>query len=186
MTMEGDAIQTSARFILGEMEAALGTIDSDSLEEAVTAILSAGTVFIYGVGRSGLIGQAFAVRLVQLGIDVHFVGDMTTPIVAREDVVIIVSNTGETMSAVQTANIVRRVGAKVISITGNPNSKLGHAANIVLELSSSRDEQRKKYAPLGTIFEGAALVLFDSMVSIIMDRTGQNEASLRRRHAIWV
>lgn len=186
MTMEGNAIQTSARFILGEMEAALGTIDPDSLEEAVMAILSAGTVFIYGVGRSGLIGQAFAVRLVQLGIDVHFVGDMTTPIVSREDVVIIVSNTGETMSAVQTANIVRRVGAKVISITGNPNSKLGHAANIVLELSSSRDEQRKKYAPLGTIFEGAALVLFDSMVSIIMDRTGQNEASLRRRHAIWV
>lgn len=184
--MSEDLMQTASHFILGEMEAALSTIDLQALEEAVTSILSARTVFIYGVGRSGLIGQAFAVRLVQLGIDVHFVGDMTTPIVSREDVVIIVSNTGETMSAVQTANIVRRVGAKVISITGNPNSKLGHASNIVLELQSSRDEQRKKYAPLGTIFEGAALILFDSMVSIIMEKTGQNEASLRRRHAIWV
>ncbi len=186
MTMEGDAVQTSAHYILGEMEAALGKIDAASLEKAVASILSAKTVFIYGVGRSGLIGQAFAVRLVQLGIDVHFVGDMTTPIVATDDVVIIVSNTGETMSAVQTANIVRRVGATVVTITGNPNSKLGHASNIVLELSSSRDEQRKRYAPLGTIFEGAALVLFDSIVSIIMERTGQNETSLRRRHAIWV
>ncbi|NLI74442.1 MAG: SIS domain-containing protein [Euryarchaeota archaeon] len=168
------------------METALSTIDPTSLDDAVSSILDAETVFIYGVGRSGLIGQAFAVRLVQLGIDVHFVGDMTTPIVSREDVVIIVSNTGETMSAVQSANIVRRVGAKVISITGNPNSKLGHAANIILELSSTKDEYRKKYAPLGTIFEGAALVLFDSMVSILMEKTGQNETSLRRRHAIWV
>lgn len=186
MIMESNAMQTSSHYILGEVEAALASIDPSALEEAVSSILSAKTVFIYGVGRSGLIGQAFAVRLVQLGIDVHFVGDMTTPIVATGDVVFIVSNTGETMSAVQTANIVRRVGAKTISVTGNPNSKLGHASNVVLELSSSRDEQRKKYAPLGTIFEAAALVLFDSMVSIIMDKTGQNETSLRRRHAIWV
>ena len=90
------------------------------------------------------------------------------------------------MSAVQTANIVRRVGARVISLTSNINSKLGHASNIVLEIGQARDEQKKKYAPLGTIFEDAALVLFDSLVSVIMERTGQNEASLRRRHAIWV
>ena len=178
-------MQTSAQFILGEMEAALGAINADALEEAVRAILSAGTVFIYGVGRSGLIGQAFAVRLVQLGIDVHFVGDMTTPIVSSEDVVIIVSNTGETMSAVQTANIVRRVGPRSYPSPATPTPSWGMPATSSSS-SSSQDEQRKKYAPLGTIFEGAALVLFDSIVSIIMERTGQNEASLRRRHAIWV
>jgi 6-phospho-3-hexuloisomerase len=124
--------------------------------------------------------------LVQLGFDVHFVGDMTTPFVDEHDLVIIVSNTGETMSAVQTANIVRRVGAKVIAITSNTNSKLGHASNIILEVGQSKDEQKKKYAPLGTIFEDAALILFDSLVPVIMERMDQNEASLRRRHAIWV
>ncbi|NLK25868.1 MAG: SIS domain-containing protein [Euryarchaeota archaeon] len=168
------------------MEQALEQVDPAAVDEAVDLIVSANTIFIYGVGRSGLVGQAFAVRLVQLGLDVHFVGDMTTPIVDSTDVVIIVSNTGETMSAVQTANIVRRVGARVISLTSNINSKLGHASNIVLEIGQARDEQKKKYAPLGTIFEDAALVLFDSLVSVIMERTGQNEASLRRRHAIWV
>lgn len=179
-------MQDALRYILREMEQALEHIDPAAVEAAVAAITSAKTVFIYGVGRSGLVGQAFAVRLVQLGLDVHFVGDMTTPIVDGGDVVIIVSNTGETMSAVQTANIVRRVGAKVIAITSSPNSKLGHASNIVLEIVPMRDEQKKKYAPLGTIFEDAALVLFDSLVPVIMDRTGQTEASLRRRHAIWV
>jgi 6-phospho-3-hexuloisomerase len=87
---------------------------------------------------------------------------------------------------VQTANIVRRVGARVIAVTSNPNSKLGHASDIILEVGQIRDDQKKKYAPLGTIFEDAALVLFDSLVPVMMERMDQNEASLRRRHAIWV
>lgn len=179
-------MQDALRYILKEMQESLEKMDPAALENAISAIVASKKIFIYGVGRSGLIGQAFAVRLVQLGFDVHFVGDMTTPIVGKDDLVIIVSNTGETMSAVQTANIVRRVGATVISVTANPNSKLGHASNIILEISLMKDENRRRYAPLGTIFEDASLVLFDSLVPIIMERTYQNEASLRRRHAIWV
>jgi 6-phospho-3-hexuloisomerase len=179
-------MQESLQYILREMQEALARIDPQAVENSIAALAEARKIFIYGVGRSGLIGQAFAVRLVQMGFDVHFVGDMTTPFVDECDLVIIVSNTGETMSAVQTANIVRRVGAKVISVTSNPNSKLGHASNIVLEVGQIKDDQKKKYAPLGTIFEDAALVLFDSLVPVIMERMDQNEASLRRRHAIWV
>jgi 6-phospho-3-hexuloisomerase len=179
-------MQVPLQYILREVQEALTKLDPKAVEDAIQAISSAKKIFIYGVGRSGLVGQAFAVRLVQLGFDVHFVGDMTTPFVDEHDLVIIVSNTGETMSAVQTANIVGRVGAKVISVTSNPNSKLAHASSITLEVVQSKDEQKKKYAPLGTIFEDAALVLFDSLVPVIMERMDQNEASLRRRHAIWV
>jgi len=179
-------MQDSLQYILREMQEALARLDPRAVEDAIAALSAAKKIFIYGVGRSGLVGQAFAVRLVQMGFDVHFVGDMTTPFVDENDLVIIVSNTGETMSAVQTANIVGRVGAKVISVTSNPNSKLGHASNIILEVGQTKDEQKKRYAPLGTIFEDAALVLFDSLVPVIMERLDQNEASLRRRHAIWV
>jgi 6-phospho-3-hexuloisomerase len=179
-------MQDSLQYIIKEMQDALSRLDPEAVEEAISALSKAKKIFIYGVGRSGLVGQAFAVRLVQMGFDVHFVGDMTTPFVDETDLVIIVSNTGETMSAVQTANIVGRVGAKVIAVTSNPNSKLGHASNIILEVGQTKDEQKKRYAPLGTIFEDAALVMFDSLVPVIMERLDQNEASLRRRHAIWV
>ncbi|MBI0583063.1 MAG: SIS domain-containing protein [Methanomassiliicoccus sp.] len=168
------------------MRGALSRVDPGAVEEAIRAFSEARKIFIYGVGRSGLVGQAFAVRLVQIGFDVHFVGDMTTPFVDEHDLAVIVSNTGETMSAVQTANIVRRVGAKVVAVTSNPNSKLSHASSIILEVGQSKDEQKKRLAPLGTIFEDAALVMFDSIVPLIMERMDQNEASLRRRHAIWV
>jgi len=118
-------MQDALRYILKEMEQALEGIDPKAMDASIEAITSAKKIFIYGVGRSGLVGQAFAVRLVQLGFDVHFVGDMTTPIVDTKDLVFIVSNTGETTSAVQTANIVRRVGSTVISVTGNPELKAG-------------------------------------------------------------
>ncbi|MDW5564064.1 MAG: SIS domain-containing protein [Methanomassiliicoccus sp.] len=179
-------MKDSLDYILRNVKEALVNVDPAAVEQTIQAFIGAKKIFIYGVGRSGLIGQAFAVRLVQMGFDVHFVGDMTTPFVDEGDLVIIVSNTGETMSAVQTANIVRRVGARVISVTSNPNSKLGHASNIILEVGQIKDDQKKKWAPLGTIFEDAALVMFDSIVPLIMERTDQNEASLRRRHAIWV
>jgi 6-phospho-3-hexuloisomerase len=179
-------MKETSSYILKEIQEVLAKVDESVVDEIVDSIISAKKIFIYGVGRSGLVGKAFAVRLVQMGLDVHFIGETTTPIVEAIDLVIIVSNTGETMSAIQTANIVRRVGAKVISITSNMQSKLAQASNVSLELTTVKDEQRRKITPLGTLFEDSTFLLFDSIVPIIMNKLGQSEVSLRRRHAIWV
>lgn len=179
-------MKESLQYILEEVQRVLERVKPELVDDVVESVLSAQKIFIYGVGRSGLVGKAFAVRLVQMGLRVYFVGDMTTPIVEEGDLVMIVSNTGETMSAVQTANITRRVGAKVIGFTSNQHSKLAQASNVVVELSLGSDERRRKHAPLGTIFEDACFLLFDSLVPVLMNRLGLNESSLRRRHAIWV
>ena len=173
-------------YILDEVRRTIERVDETVVSKIVETLAATPKIFIYGVGRSGLVGKAFAIRLVQMGLNVHFVGDTTTPIVKTDDLVFIISNTGETMSAVQTANIVRRIGAIVISITGSTNSKLGIASNIVLELVQPRDDQKKRMAPLGTIFELASMVMLDSMIPLLMARLDQDETSLRRRHAIWV
>ncbi len=173
-------------YILEEVKRTIERVDEAVITEIVNTLACSNKIFIYGVGRSGLVGKAFAVRLVQIGLDVHFVGDTTTPIVEEGDLVFIISNTGETMSAVQTANIVRRIGALVVSITGSSHSKLGVASNIVMELGQPRDERKKRMAPLGTIFELSSMVMLDSMVPLLMNRMGLDETSLRRRHAIWV
>ena len=171
--------------LLGRIRDAVCSIDEDSQEKLIDSILEARTIFIYGSGRSGLVGQLFAVRLVQIGLDVHFVGDMTTPIIGKDDLTILVSNTGETMSAVQTANIARRIGSKVICVTGNPSSKLAHASNMVVEIKHDSADDRT-YAPLGTVFEDAVSIFFDSIVPCIMKKKGITENDMRKRHAIWV
>ena len=156
------------------------------ISETVESILKADKVFVYGVGRSGMVGRAFAMRLVQMGLKSHFIGESTTPIVSPQDLVIIISRTGETYSAIQTANIVRRVGTKLVVITGKRGSKLSHAGNIVHLLTIDNDAQISSIAPLGTIFEITALLFFDCIVAELMDRMGENENTMRARHAIWV
>ena len=171
--------------LLDRIREAVCSVDEGKQEILIDSLLEAKTVFIYGSGRSGLVGQLFAVRLVQIGLDVHFVGDMTTPIIGKEDLTLLISNTGETMSAVQTANIARRIGSKVICVTGNPSSKLAHASNIVIEVKHD-DKDDKTYAPLGTIFEDAVSIFFDSLVPCIMKKKDITENDMRKRHAIWV
>lgn len=164
----------------------LETVDKNKLELLEKAILSKRKVFIYGSGRSGLIGQLFAVRLVQLGLDVHFVGEMTTPIIGREDLTLLVSNTGNTSSVVQTARIAHRIGSEVICITGNDKSDLARASDTTIVMSIPDDERISKSAPLGTIFENSTLLLFDCVVCDLMEKENISEQDMRNRHAIWV
>jgi 6-phospho-3-hexuloisomerase len=159
-----------------------------ALEQMIQSIMSADKVFLYGVGRSGLVAKAFAIRLVQLGLNVFFIGESNTPMVEKDAIVIILSNTGQTMSAVQTANITRRIGAKVIGITSNAHSKLAIAASEVIVLADDipDSEERRTLAPLGTVFEQSAWLLLDAILTVLMKKLGESEHSMKKRHAIWV
>jgi 6-phospho-3-hexuloisomerase len=178
-------MKESTDYIIRSIEQTLSQ-EIENTDRLVEAIVEAPRIFIYGVGRSGLIAKAFAIRLVQMGLEVYFVGETVTPIVEEGNLVIIVSHTGETMSAIQTANIVRRVGATVFSITANPHSKLATASNWIVEIHPPKDQDRKRLAPLGTLFEDATLIYLDGIVARLMEKLGQCEGSLRKRHAIWV
>ncbi len=165
---------------------ALASVDPERREELIESILEGRKVFLYGSGRSGLVGQLFAVRLVQLGLDVHFVGEMTTPIIGREDTTILISNTGRTSSVVQTARIARKIGSRVVCITGDPGSELAETSDVSVVFDMPLDGDVPANAPLGTVFEDSALLFFDCIVSDIMARTGTTEEDMRNRHAIWV
>ena len=180
------SLEKAEEHILSRIRQSLEASQIPEGKELVDTIYDADKIFIYGVGRSGLMAKAFAIRLVQLGLKMFFVGETVTPIVEPDDLVIIVSNTGETMSAVQTANIVRRVGARVVAITSKEHSKLAHASNTVIYLNVPREGSDKDLAPLGTIFELTAMVFLDSIVSEVMKRMSQTENDMRGRHAIWV
>ncbi len=166
---------------------AIESVDDGQKDALIEAILSSRRTFIYGSGRSGLVGQLFAVRLVQLGFDVHFVGEMTTPIITKDDLTLLISNTGKTSSVVQTAEIAKNVvGAKVISITGAKDTHLSDYSDItiVFDITENRDTQR--IAPLGTVFEDSAHLFFECVVCDIMEKKHITEEEMRGRHAIWV
>lgn len=178
-------MEDSEKYIIERIQQSLETSKIDNRDDFIKQLLDAKKIFIYGVGRSGLVGKAFAIRLVQLGLKVFFIGETITPIVEPDDLVMIISKTGQTMSAIQTANIVGRVGAKVVVITAKETSKLAHASSLLIHL---RDDSNTKsqMAPLGTLFEDTALVFLDGLIPDIMKALGETETNMRARHAIWV
>lgn len=165
---------------------AVSSIPNHNIEELIDLIMKKEKIFIYGSGRSGLIGQLFAVRLVQMGFNVYFVGDMTTPIIGKNDLTILISNTGHTVSVVQTADIAGRIGSHVVCITSSPSSKLAHVSNSKIVLRIPKDDRSQSIAPLGTVFEDSVLLFFDSLVPEIMKKMNVTEDDMRKRHAIWV
>ncbi|HZD13307.1 MAG TPA: SIS domain-containing protein, partial [Candidatus Binatus sp.] len=89
-------------------------------------------ILVMGVGRSGLIGRSFAMRLMHLGFEVYVLGETITPAVGKGDLVIAISGSGTTKLAVTAAEIGKEVGATVVAITSFPNSDLGRLADHVV------------------------------------------------------
>jgi 6-phospho 3-hexuloisomerase len=174
------------RYITEHVTTALERLDPATVRRAVEVLSGAPQVFVYGAGRSGIIGRAFAMRLVQTGVRAFVIGESVTPIVQKGDAVFIISGQGESYSSIQAANIVRREGADLVVLTSRSSSKLAHTATVLLAIDLPDDSDRPRYAPLGTIFESASLSLTDGIIAEMMRTHGETEGSMRRRHAIII
>ena len=162
----------------------LSKVSHDDVERFTDLFFTSNRIFVYGAGRSGIVAKAFAIRLVHLGFQTFVIGETITEPVQKGDLVIIVSGSGETIPAVMTAEITRDLGAKVVSITGKKKSEIARYADVTLFISAACNEiERKKYAPLGTLFEASVWILLDGIIADLLDRKNETEENMRRRHA---
>ncbi len=169
------------RHIQEEMQSMLSEIGEEKIEEIISYFFEANNIFVYGAGRSGLVGKAFAIRLVHLGFPTFVIGETITKPVKKGDLVVLISGSGETIPVAMTAEIARRLGAKIISITANPDSHIARFADVVVVLQPKRKDSN--LAPLGTLFEASAWLFLDAIIAELMARKGESEESMRRRHA---
>jgi len=171
----------SIEHIQKQADTILNTIDEKKIKKAVKLFFEANNIFVYGAGRSGLVAKAFAIRLVHLGFPTFVVGETITRPVKKDDLVVLVSGSGETIPVAMTAEIARRLGAKIISITANPDSHIARFADLPIILKVN--EKDASLAPLGTIFEASAWVFLDGLVAELMAEKKEDEESMKRRHA---
>lgn len=159
-------------------------LDEKTLDAFLDALEPARRVFLYGRGRSGFVARAFAVRLMHLGYSTFVIGETITAPVQMDDVVVCVSGSGTTYPVVMTAELGRKQGARVVAVTANPESEVARLSHVVIPLHApSGNGERAKYAPLGTVFETSAWLFFDAVVAMLMERLGETEASMHKRHA---
>jgi len=146
---------------------------------AVEIILKCrGRVVISGMGKTGIIGQKFSATLASTGTPSLFLhtaeaihGDLGK--VTAEDVVIILSNSGSTSEMKQFLPILKKIGSKIISLTGNPKSVLAKYSDVVLDVSV-----KKEACPLGlapTASTTATLALSDALAVCLLELKGFKE-----------
>jgi 6-phospho-3-hexuloisomerase len=171
-------------------------IDEKQVSEMIDTIVDADCVFIVGTGRSELVGKAFAMRLMHLGFTVHVVGDVTTPAIKGDDCLVAISGSGETKTVTLAAETAKEISAKVIGITGNPESTLGNNLDITINIQSKTKQPWKYYTsnvlkghyddltPMGTLFEDTTHLFLDGLIAEFMALLGKKEIDLKKRHAI--
>ncbi|ODS42530.1 MAG: 6-phospho 3-hexuloisomerase [Candidatus Altiarchaeales archaeon IMC4] len=182
--------------VVKHVESIIENLDDKQIDTMISAISSAERIFIMGAGRSGLAGRAFAMRLVQMGLTAYVVGEVVTPAVTKNDLLVVVSGSGVTTSVISAAKITRDIGAKVLAITSYSDSMLGGLADYIVEikgrtkidiekdhLKHQLEGRHSTLTPLGTLFEDTVMIFFDGIIAGLMSKLGKGEDDLKRRHA---
>ncbi|HEX5538424.1 MAG TPA: KpsF/GutQ family sugar-phosphate isomerase [Methylophilaceae bacterium] len=168
-----------------EVEALAQRLD-DSFTRAVALILQCrGRVVVSGMGKSGHIGCKIAATLASTGTPAFFMhpaeashGDLG--MITADDVVIALSNSGESDELLAILPLLKRMGAKLISITGNAKSTLARQADVQLDAGVSQEA-----CPLGlspTASTTAALALGDALAVAALEQRGFSIEDFARSH----
>lgn len=183
------ALSVNARFgqIAKELEHAATLLPADAGDRLAQAILDAGTVFVAGAGRSGLMMKAFAMRLMHLGIRAHVVGETVTPGIAEGDLLVIGSGSGETRSLTGMAEKAQSLHAATAVLTIRPESTIGSRADIVVALPGAPKDQATgaelTVQPMGSLFEQSLLLFLDAVILRLMDIQEQTTGTMYGQHA---
>lgn len=165
---------------------ALADLNPLSLERAVDELHLAKSIFVLGAGRSGLALRMTAMRLMHLGLTVHIVGEVTTPAIGRQDVLLVASGSGTTEALVRSARTALDVGAAVITLTTATKSPLANLSSVLVEVPAAEKLDRaatKSVQYAGSLFEQAVVTIGDAFFHSLWMRSGQSADDLWPRHA---
>jgi arabinose-5-phosphate isomerase len=170
-------IAEGKKLIRAEADAVMALVDriDDAFVAAVEMILaSSGRVVVTGMGKSGLIGQKIASTMASTGTPAFFLhpaegihGDLG--MIMAGDVVIGISNSGETEELLRILPVIKRLGARLIAMTGNADSNLAKTSDVLLQVSVAEEACPLGLAP--TSSTTATLAMGDALaVALLVER----------------
>ena len=172
------SVELAQRVIRIEAEAVAAIADRlDERFDAAVELLAAdaGRVIVTGMGKSGIIARKLAATLSSTGTAAYFIhpaeavhGDLGA--IHPTDVVVALSQSGETPELIRLIEIIRRLDARLLALTGSVESPLGEAANVALDCSVSSEACPLNLAP--TASTAAALALGDALAMALLVRKG--------------
>ncbi|MFX0048500.1 MAG: SIS domain-containing protein [Candidatus Hermodarchaeota archaeon] len=165
-------------------------IDIDNVLELIDLIIKVdsndGRIFIYGAGRSGFIGRCFAQRLMHLDIKSCFVSDAITYRYNKNDLLILISGSGETISSKAIAEEAKRIGGKIVTLSGNSKSSIALLSDLIIKVEGKSKDiatSKESLAPFTSLFDISTLATLDSIGASLMVLLGISEKDIDERHA---
>lgn len=189
IAVDSVAVLRRGRAVLATEAAAIAALEARLGEAFVTAvdcILNAlGRVVVTGIGKSGHVGRKLAATLASTGTPAFFVhpaeashGDLG--MITRDDVVIALSNSGEVAELSTLIVPLKRVGAKLIAITGNEHSTLARESDVALDARVAEEACPLGLAP--TASTAAAMALGDALAMALLEARGFTAEDFARSH----
>jgi arabinose-5-phosphate isomerase len=181
-------IELARNVLRTEAQAILGLVDrlGDGFQAAVALLIECkGRVILTGMGKSGIICRKIAATLASTGTPAFFLhpaeathGDLG--VLQAEDVLVALSYSGETDELLRLLETVKRVGAKLVSMTGFPRSTLAQASDVVLDCHVSEEACPLNLVP--TASTTAALALGDALAMVLVVRKGFRQEDFASLH----
>lgn len=148
----------------------------DDFDKAVDILYNCkGRVIVTGMGKSGLIGKKIAATMSSTGTPAYFLhpaesthGD--SGVITRNDIIIAISNSGETQELLNLLPLIKRFGCEMIGMTGNLNSTLAKTSEVTLDISVEREACPLGKAP--TASTTATLAMGDALAVCLMEKKG--------------
>jgi arabinose-5-phosphate isomerase len=187
--MDKSAILNLGRAVIESEAAAVSSlverIDDHFVAACHTMLVCKGHIIVIGVGKSGHVANKIAATLASTGSPAFFVhpaeaghGDMG--MIRRDDMVLMLSNSGETAEVNAILPPLKRLGVKLIAMTGNPSSTLARHADIHLDVSVAQEACPLGLAP--TSSTTAAMVMGDALAVALLESRGFTREDFARSH----
>lgn len=174
-------LQTEAAAILGLLD----RLDGRFAAAVMMLKECRGRVIVTGMGKSGIISRKIAATFSSTGTPAFFLhpaeaihGDLG--MIQRDDVVIALSHSGETGEVLRLLETIRRLGARIIAITGSPGSTLAQAADVALDCHVTEEACPMNLVP--TASTTAALALGDALAMTLLVEKGFREEDFANLH----
>lgn len=184
-----DKLKTLAKAVIETEQSAIAAlidrIDEKFVAACNTILQCDGRVIVIGMGKSGHIGKKIAATLASTGTPAFFVhpgeashGD--SGMITSKDIVMVLSNSGETDEVVALLPVIKRLNTPMISLTGKPDSTLAKAATVNIDVSVSKEACPLGLAP--TASTTATLAMGDAIAIALLEARGFSEDDFALSH----
>jgi len=153
---------------------------NDLIQKIIKKCENSGKIFVYGAGRSGYIGRAFVMRLVQTGFDAYFLGESSTPLMHEKDILILISGSGKTEVVEKVISISKKNNLEIVMITSDPRNKIRNVDQLIGIEGKTKTETEISSLPLGSLFEINAFIFLDCLITKIIEESPKARQNIEK------